>query len=160
MFVDGTSLGGSPERVGEISSNYALNMALLRAKRQVTALPFAYLVIPLHGAMTALLIFVLEIMSSFNDRLGLATSELAAQSSGKAAFSMPALPIFQHQDLELMSKLVLGTVAVLTLSNSLAPKFAVGGHTINTVFYGSIMCVMTGINLVLIPPVAASLLIT
>ena len=50
MFVDGTGLGGSPERVGDIASKYAMSVALLRAKRYVTALPFAYLVIPLHGS--------------------------------------------------------------------------------------------------------------
>ena len=71
MFVDGTSLGGSPEKVGHIASDYAMSIALLRAKRNVTATPFAYLTIPLHGAMSALLVFVLEIMIAFNTKLSL-----------------------------------------------------------------------------------------
>ena len=158
MFVDGTGLGGSPERVGEMSSTYALSVALLRAKRHVTALPFAYLVILLHGAMTGLLIFVLEIMKSFNDRLATATDELASGGGGSGSVSIPDLRIFQVSDTGLMSHLVLGTVMMLTISNSLAPKFAIGGHALNTVVYGSIMCIVTGLNLVLIPPVSGALL--
>lgn len=159
MFVDGTALGGSPEKVGEISSNFAMSVALLRAKRYVTALPFSFLVIPLHGAMTALLMFVLEIMNSFSARMAKATNDLTSQS-GEAALSVPDLPVFQQQDMGLVSQLVLGTVAMLTISNSLAPKFALGGHSLVAAFYGSIMCIITGINLTLIPPIAARLLLT
>ena len=99
MFVDGIGLGGTPERVGELSSGYALNIALLRAKRHVTALPFAYLVIPLHGAMTGLLIFVLEIMRAFSDRLTVATSEITSEGSTGLVIPIPDLPVFQPQDM-------------------------------------------------------------
>lgn len=37
MLVDGVSLGGSPDKVGGIASDYAMSLALLRAKRHVTA---------------------------------------------------------------------------------------------------------------------------
>ena len=157
MFVHGTSLGGSPERVGEISSSYAMSIALLRAKRQVTALPFSYLVIPLHGAMSGLLIFVLSIMESFSTRLSIATGELG-QAQGTTSIAIPDLPIFQSQDLGLVSHIVVGTVLLLAAANSLAPKFAMGGHSLNVAFYASIMCILTGTNLLLIPPLAASIL--
>ena len=56
--------------------------------------------------------------------------------------------------------LTLGAVLVLTVANSLAPKFATGGHSLQLLFYGSIMCTITGMNLLLIPPIAQGLLKT
>ncbi len=157
MFVDGVSLGGSPERVGAVASDYAMSIALLRARRHVTALPFAYLTIPLHGAMTGLLIFVLEIMVAFNGKLNTATEELLAQG-GNSAASIPNLHVFNPQDMSQTSLITMGAVIVLTVANTLAPKFATGGHRLKLAFYGSIMCTLTGINLIIIPPVAAMVL--
>ena len=157
MFVDGSTLGGSPEVVGQISSDYALSIALLRAKRKVTALPFAYLTVPLHGAMSALLIFVMEIMTSFNEKLVVATAELTSQS-GSATIQVPNLPVFQPKDMTQTQMLTLAAVFVLTVANSLAAKFALGGHSLNIATYGSIMCTVSGINLMLIPPVAQGLM--
>ena len=158
MFLDGTNLGGSPSRVGEIAADYALTMSLLRAKRFVTATPFAYLTIPLHGAMTALLIFVMEIMRAFNGKLTEAVAELDAQRPG-ASLSMPNLPVFQPSDITETTVLTMGAVIVLTIANTLAPKFATGGHHLKLAFYGSIMCTLSGLNLILIPPVASSLIV-
>jgi archaellum biogenesis protein FlaJ (TadC family) len=50
VFVDGITLGGPPEKVGEISGEYAMDTALMRARRAVSAMPFAFLTIPLHFA--------------------------------------------------------------------------------------------------------------
>ena len=73
---------------------------------------------------------------------------------------VPDLPVFQPHNIDFVGSLVLIMVLVLTVANSLTPKFAVGGHALNAVFFGSIMCILTGLNLVLIPPVAAGLLLT
>ena len=42
MFVDGVALGGAPDRIGEIASAYAMDTALMRERRLVTAAPFAF----------------------------------------------------------------------------------------------------------------------
>jgi archaellum biogenesis protein FlaJ (TadC family) len=47
----------------------------------------------------------------------------------------------------------------MTISNALAPKFALGGHYTIVAFFGSITCVMTGFNMFLIPPVASSVML-
>ena len=157
MFVHGTTMGGSPERVGRISSDFALNISLLRSQRRVRALPFAYLTIPLHGAMTGLLIFVLQIMLSFNERIFSATAELEAQSPG-AIGKIPNLPAFQPKDMDQIIWLTLLAVIILTITNSLSPHFATGGHSLKLAFYGSIMCIISGVNLMIIPSIAGSLL--
>ena len=69
MLVDGSGLGGMPERVGEISSSYVLRVTQLRAKRKLTASTFTFLTIPMHATMTFILMFVLEIITNFNTKL-------------------------------------------------------------------------------------------
>ena len=99
-------------------------------------------------------------MRSFNERLRVATSVLSSQGLSGAGSLVPDLPVVQPHNIDFVGSLVLIMVLVLTVANSLAPKFAVGGHALNAVFFGSIMCILTGLNLVLIPPVAAGLLLT
>ena len=159
MFVDGVSLGGPPERVGAIAAEYAMDSATMRARRMVSAAPFAFLVIPLHFAMTGLMMFVLEIIRAFNTHIELATVELAAQSGEEAIGNLPALPIFQSQDMTLMSTITLVALLSMTLSNALAPKFALGGHPLIFGLFGSITCLMTGFNMAVIPPIAARVML-
>ena len=100
--------------VGDVAADYAMNISLLRRQRNVVALPFAFLTIPLHGAMVGLLVFVLEIMTSFNDKITGATGELLT-TGGAAAAQIPNLPVFQPKDMGDTALVVMATVVVLTL---------------------------------------------
>ena len=126
MFVDGVSLGGSPAKVADVASEYALSISLLRARRYVTSTPFAYLCIPLHGAMTGLLVFVLEIMSSFNEKMSVATDELSGTS---AASQIPNMAVFQPQDMSQIALLTMGAVMVLTITTPWHPSLPPVGIT-------------------------------
>lgn len=159
MFVDGVALGGPPDRVGTIAAEFSMDSSIMRSRRAVAAAPFAFLVIPLHFAMTGLMVFVLEIMKAFNERISVATAELQAQSGGTGLGLLPALPVFQVHDMSMLSMLTLVALVSMTISNSLSPKFAMGGHPILAAFFGGITCVMTGFNMFIIPPIAASILL-
>jgi flagellar protein FlaJ len=159
MFVDGVTLGGPAERVGAIASEFAMDAALMRARRNVAAAPFAFLVIPLHFAMTGLMVFVLEIMKAFNARITEASEELAANSAGSGLGLLPSLPVFQSHDMSTLALLTLVALISMTISNALAPKFALGGHYTNMAFFGGITCIMTGFNMFAIPPVASSVML-
>ena len=160
MFVDGVSLGGPPERVGAIAAEYAMDSAMMRGRRIVSAAPFAFLVVPLHFAMTALMVFVLEIMKSFNTRISQASEHLQSQSGASAMSMLPSLPIFQPHDTSILAYMTLAALIALTVSNTLAPRFALGGHAMTTAFFGAIICTMTGLNMLLIPPIASRLMLS
>ena len=160
MFVDGVALGGAPDRIGEIASAYAMDTALMRDRRVVTAAPFAFLIIPLHFAMTGLTVFVMEIMIAFNDRISAAAAQLAAQSGSSGLSIAQSLPVFRGQDLTLMGNLTMATLLSMTISNALAPKVALGGHPLNAALFGAITCLMTGFNMLIIPPIASGILLT
>ena len=96
--MDGVTLGGSPEKVGGIAFKNALERALLRARRAVAVWPFAILTIPLHFAMTALMVVILEIMITFNSQISGAISELNDSSAGQGLALLPPLPVFTLYD--------------------------------------------------------------
>lgn len=160
MFVDGVTLGGPPGKVGDIAGQYAMDTAMMRSRRTVSAAPFAFLTIPLHFAMTGLMIFVLEIMKAFNERISVALAEMEAYSGGSGVSAVASLPVFKEQNMGMLITLTTIALVSMTISNALAPKFALGGHPLNAAFYGAITCVMTGFNLLIIPPVAGSLLLS
>ena len=91
--------------MGAIAAEYAMDAALMRARRSVAAAPFAFLVVPLHFAMTALMVFVLEIMRAFNTRIAMASTELESQSGGSGLSMLPDLPVFQPHDVSMLSHL-------------------------------------------------------
>jgi len=159
MFVDGVALGGPPDQVGAIAAEYAMDSSLMQARRSVSAAPFAFLVIPLHFAMTALMVFVLEIMKAFNTRIAEASATLESQSGGSGLAALPSLPVFQAQNISMLFYLTLTALISMTISNALAPKFALGGHVTIVAFFGSITCVMSGLNMLLIPPIAESVML-
>jgi len=159
MFVDGVALGGEPDKVGAIASKYAMEVALLRDRRAVSAAPFAILTIPLHFAMTALMVFILEIMITFNSQISTAIGELQESSSGKGMDLLPPLPVFQSQDMSSLALITTVALISLTIANGLAPKFAMGGSRLLMSMFGSITCLMTGLNMLLIPPIARGILL-
>ena len=159
VFVDGITLGGPPERVGEISGEYAMDTALMRARRAVSAMPFAFLTIPLHFAMTGLMVFVLEIMIAFNARITSALEEMETISGGTGIDAVASLPFFQQHDMGLLTMMTTIALIAMTISNALAPKFAMGGHSLNAAFFGGITCMMTGFNLLVIPKITSGLLV-
>jgi flagellar protein FlaJ len=158
MFSDGIALGGAADKVGALAAEYATDAALMRARRNVSAAPFAYLTIPLHFAMTGLMVFILEIIKSFNAKIAEAIAEMEAQSGGTGLASLPDLPMFNVQDTGMLSILTMIALLSFTVANAFTPKFAMGGHPLNTCLFGAITCVMTGFNMLIVPPIAGGLL--
>ncbi len=159
IFVDGVALGGPPDTVGNIAAEYAMDAALMRARRNNSATPFAFLTMPLHFAMSGLMIFILEIMKAFNAQITAAIEELESQSTGGALGALPAIPLFQPQSLDMIVYLTVAALLAYTVANALAPKVAKGGHPLLICFYGAITCLMTGFNMMFIPPVASGILL-
>ena len=72
---------------------------------------------------------------------------------------LPALLVFQSHDITMLSYLTGVALVSMTISNALAPKFALGGHGINVAFFVAITCLMTGFNMFLIPPIASAVML-
>lgn len=156
-FHDATELGGPPDRVGEICAAYAMRTSLLRAKRRLTADSFSFLVIPLHAAMAGLVVFILEIVVNFSQRLSALVNQITEQLSQATSYPIPAIKLFSTPDLGLVTMITQILIVALTLANGLTPALASGGHRLNILFYTGIMSITSGLGLLLIPPLAASI---
>ena len=82
MLVDGIDLGGPATDVRRMCSDYTQNVTQLRSQRSLTANSFAFLTVPMHGAMVFVMMFVLGIIANFNSRLNLVSAELIEQARG------------------------------------------------------------------------------
>ncbi len=174
MLEDGASLGGRPDQVGNICSSFALNIVQLRAKRALTASTFSFLTLPMHATMTFILVFVLEIITNFNTKLGSASAGLeGADRSGLAVpeglaippgVSLPTqgdlaggLDLFGNQDMAMVAMMIVLVVAILTIANSIAPKVAAGGSNLKLLSYFGLMCLVSGFVLATVPVITGKI---
>ena len=168
MLLDGAELGGPTDQVGQICSDFTLNVTQLRAKRALTASTFSFLTLPMHATMTFILVFVLQIVTNFSAKLSSVSSsgvDSAAQeivvpdslqmppgmSVASRADLTGGLNIFGGQDLTLVTYTILVVIIILTAANALAPKFASGGSNLKIAAFLSVMCLTSGVVLGVVP---------
>jgi flagellar protein FlaJ len=154
MFYDTIDVGGDAEQVGYHTSIFASKIAMLRARRKSVAIPFRWLCITMHAAVVALLIFVSEVITIFGKMVGEAE---AAMPQVSGAPVMSAFTSFNIEGLGALHQLVLPLVIVFTVANAMAPTVVDGGSWYKVFFVLGIMCAISGLCLVFIPEVAATL---
>jgi len=173
MLVEGTELGGEADKIGRICSAYAQTVTQLRAKLYLVSSTFVFLTIPMHATTTFILVFVLHIIVGFNTRLSsvnidnanastqdaVAASGAVSQSSsvGDPSGMTESIGIFQAQDMTGITVIIIGVVFILTIANSLAPKFAGGGSNLKVATYMSVMCLISGGILGVVPTLTAAI---
>ena len=174
MLVDGAERGGRADDVGNICANYALGVSQLREKRQMVASTFAFLTVPMHATMVFILIFVMEILTKFNDKLSEISEtgliELNDSMSVPSGLDMPpgvaitsggdlaaGLGMFSAQNLALTSWIIVLIIVMLTFANGLAPKFAAGGSNRKIAFTMSLTCLVSGFVMAVVPVLSGKL---
>ena len=160
MLLDGVEMGGNGEEVGQIASSYASSVAELRLMRGLTSSSFTFLVVPMHIAMTGLLLFILQIVATFEDQLREVSGDIVGQAQSATAelSGTVGLGLFESQNLTLISGVITMAIVVMTVANALAPKVAAGGHNLKIVTYLSLTSITSGLNMLIVPAVAGSLL--
>jgi flagellar protein FlaJ len=175
MFVDGVEVGCNPGQIGEICSDYAQDITELRAKRKLTSSTFSFLTLTMNVVMTFILVFVLEIIINFNQKLNeVVTGEgtnVSAEFSAPIGlqappgFSIPqtqdmsaSLDVFQMTNMGTLQYTIIFAVAILTIANSLAPKFSEGGNNLRILSFMSVTSLCSGLILFIVPPITANLL--
>jgi flagellar protein FlaJ len=139
-----------------------LGIVLLRAKRKLVASGFMNLVIPLHASMSGIIVFIYQIMYSFNNAFAEMMGEHSTEIGG-AAESMPSgLSFFNFGasvDLAFIANFVTFVVLILTLASAFASKFASGGSNYKLCFYASLLFFVSAIVLFFVPMMADKLFI-
>ena len=122
----------------------------------------------MHVVVTALLVFIFQILVVFNTGLSETVGNFKHNPQGQ--MQMPGLsnieglpidpgtlPFFQTQDLGFIYTVTIGVILLITAINTFVPRLAAGGHTLKCSFFGSLMLMISGLNLTFIPPVVTKL---
>jgi len=156
VFVDSINLGGDAEAVGELVSSSNLELVLLRMKRDRISASFAFLVVPLHMTMVTLLLFIGQILTLFTNIISDLFVKYDISESGIAGGAGGIgmnLGIFGGVPVELLGQYVVVVIIVFTLANTLAVNLVKGAPLYFLVFYGSILFILSGILMIIVPPV-------
>ncbi|MGA9141009.1 MAG: archaellar assembly protein FlaJ [Methanocella sp.] len=154
VFLDAIELGGDPVKIGKLVNSTSLEIVLLRLKRQLTASSFTTLLIPLHISMTALIIFIIEIMIIFSTMISKLYSSMDTfDTTGTGGVSVQSMgfSLFTNVNTDLLAQYAFMMVLVFTVVNTLAAWVAVGGNKYKVCYYGAIMSVTSGLALIIVP---------
>ena len=140
VFLDGTNLGGDPEEVGKRASLLGSKITQLRAKRRLVSDTFMYLSMAMQAVISFLLIFIVEIVSGFNELIAVAGLGVA----GGVEAAMGSVLAFNLENLRFLQVAMVPVVVVLTLVNAIAPKVAGGDYSLTIFYYLGISAVLGG----------------
>ncbi|MBP8974861.1 MAG: hypothetical protein KBH93_13410, partial [Anaerolineae bacterium] len=157
IFYGAIKTGGDPERVGYLCSLFAAKTTQLRAKRRLVAGTFAGLTTVMQAVVAALMIFVLSIVNNFAELVAelMPTSEAAAE--GQAQMNM-AMVSFTPSELQFLSTITVSMILLLAMIGALAAIAADGGLKIKTTFYLAVTTLISGVCLLIVPPLVDRIL--
>jgi flagellar protein FlaJ len=159
-FWDAADRGGDTDKVGRLCGDMALRVYLLRAKRKLVSSTFTYVVIPMHIALVGVMVFISEVVTAFNEKLVQAQAFVGGENStslNPKDIGIPEALAFQEFDTGFIKLMVLMVILALTLVNAFAPRAASGGHSFKTALFAAATMFASGVVLLLVPPIAASM---
>ena len=150
MFNDATRLGGDPEEVGNRSSIIAMSLDFLRAKRAQVSSSFVILVLGMHVALVALLLFVTQVITIFSKTV----EGVYAQAVESAPMSAVQVFSFSFKNVHMLSTLVIPVILALAGANAFAIKAADGGNRYKLYNYLAVTLGISGAMIVFVPMMA------
>ncbi len=153
MFNDATRLGGDPEEVGNRSSIIAMSLDFLRAKRSQVSSSFVFLVLGMHVALVALLLFVTQVINIFAGTVDGVYSK-AVESNPMASVQVFS---FSFSNVHLLGTLVIPVILALSGANAFAIKAADGGNKYKLYNYLGVTLGISGALLVFVPIMAENI---
>ena len=156
IFYEATSLGADPEGVGNLCSLFALQTALLRAKRGVVISTFSWLAFVMHATVAGIMIFILEIVHQFTLLLeSVMTADMSDQAMQASAMPMMGLGASQMLFLD---RTTITMIVLLAVANALAIIGSDGRFKVKATFYLSVLLFMSGVACLVVPPVVVMVL--
>jgi flagellar protein FlaJ len=165
IFRDAVALGGSPDRIGRIVHSSMLEQVLLREKRHMIAMGFITLLIPMHAAMVAILMFLFAIMLTMSKAVlsvmeTLGENQAALSGSAGTVGGMAAgMNMFVNFPEGTMTTYVVIIITLLTISNILAGKIVLGGDRYILYLFTAILALTSGI-IYLVAPIIVGMFFT
>jgi len=159
IFRDSVQLGGDADKVGKIVGASMLEQTLLRRKRDMLVKGFIVLLLPMHGAMAGIFVFlfsilltmskaVTEVMTTFSE-----TQAALSESSSVMGGGLSGMGLFENFPEGVMTAYVINILILLTLANSIAGKVVMGGGRHMFYFLVSVNSLLSGLVFLVSPPI-------
>lgn len=160
IFRDSIALGGDADKVGKIVGNSLHEQVLLRNKRDMLVKGFLVLLIPMHAAMTAIFVFLFEVLMTMSAAVtevmeGFSNTQaaLSGSGSGVGASALSGMNLFVDFPEAQMTAYVVNILILLTVANVVAGKVVAGGDRSMYYFLTSVLSVISGMVLIVAPMV-------
>jgi len=157
IFYGGVKIGGDPERVGYLCSLFTARTAQLRAKRRLTAGTFSGLATVMQAVVAGIMVFVLSIIQNF---AVMVTKLMPASGNDslKAQSMSLGMANFSAADLQFLSAITVIMVLSLAVIGAAAAIFTDGGFKLKGALYLALMIFISGLCMIVVPPMVASIL--
>lgn len=166
IFRDAVALGGSPDQIGKIVGSSMLEQVLLRRKRDMMVKSFVVLLVPMHGAMIGIFVFLFEILLTMSnaviavmDHFSEASTAFSGGSSTLGGSMGMSLNLFANFPEDTMRTYVVTILLMLTIANMFAGKIVMGGDRYMYYFFASLLCATTGVIYIVAPIIVSAFFI-
>ncbi len=158
IFYESVNLGGDPETVGNLTSDFSMKTAMLRTQRQGVGATFAWLTMIMHGVMGALMVFLLTVLEQFGIRMQDALSSMGTGADAQSAMNLGSMMSFSTPQIDFLSLITVGMLLMLTIVNGFAIVGSEGAHMIKITYYVAIMFIMVGFGFIVVPPIVRGMI--
>lgn len=158
IFYESVNLGGDPETVGNLTSEFSMKTAMLRTQRQGVGATFAWLTMIMHGVMGALMVFLLTVLEQFGIRMQDALSSMGTGADAAAAMNLGSMMSFSTPQIDFLSLITVGILFMLSIVNGFAIVGSEGAHMIKITYYVAIMFLMVGFGFIVVPPIVRGMI--
>lgn len=157
IFYGAIKMGGDPERVGYLCSLFTAKTTQLRAKRRLVAGTFAGLTTVMQAVIACLMVFVLSIVNNFAKLVTELMPTGEGASEGQASMNM-AMSSFSPAELQFLSTMTVTMIVLLAVIAATAIILSDGGYKLKVAFYLGLTTLISGVSLLLVPPMVARIL--
>ena len=154
VFLDGVSLGGDAEKVGNSAALLTQNVHLLRARRRLVSSTFSWLSLAMHITIVFLLIFIIEVVAGFGVMMN--QGDLLSDATGQGLGTSTALS-FDFQKTSSLRELMFPVIMILSVVNAVAPMVTEGGYVHKLFYYMGLTTISSGVTLLVAPWLAGSI---
>lgn len=157
IFYSAIRVGGDPERVGFLCSLFVAKTSQLRAKRRLVAGTFSGLTTVMQAVVAGLMVFVLSIVLNFAEMIEQLMPSEQEIAEGSPSISM-GMASFSGSELQFLSTITLTMIVTLSLVSASAIILSDGGNKLKVSFYLALTMFISGVCLLIVPPMVGGIL--
>jgi flagellar protein FlaJ len=157
IFYGAIKIGGDPERVGYLCSLFTSKTSQLRAKRRLNSGTFAGLTTVMQAVIAGLMIFVLSIVTTFAGLVKELMPASQAATEGQVNMNM-GMANFSASELQFLSMITIVMILLMAVVGATAILFSDGGYKPKVSFHLALMIFISGVSMLLVPPLVTSIL--